>query len=110
MSNPRRRRRHRVNAVHHRRRRGHRRNPGGSTVSTLVYAAKRTAVAADAYARGCAQCLALGDRWVHLRTCRTCGHVGCCDSSKNKHATKHYKALCEHLAVQAMVDGLLCKR
>ncbi len=53
-------------------------------------AAKRTAVAADAYARGCAQCLALGDRWVHLRTCRTCGHVGCCDSSKNRHATKHF--------------------
>jgi uncharacterized UBP type Zn finger protein len=41
---------------------------------------------------GCAACLALGDAWVHLRLCRTCGHVGCCDSSKNKHATKHFQA------------------
>lgn len=38
----------------------------------------------------CAECVALGDRWVHLRTCLECGHVGCCDSSKNKHATKHF--------------------
>jgi len=40
----------------------------------------------------CAECVALGDTWVHLRECQTCGHVGCCDSSKNKHATKHFKA------------------
>ncbi|HKX27967.1 MAG TPA: UBP-type zinc finger domain-containing protein [Blastocatellia bacterium] len=40
--------------------------------------------------RGCEECLALGDPWVHLRICRTCGHVGCCDSSKNKHATNHF--------------------
>jgi uncharacterized UBP type Zn finger protein len=39
---------------------------------------------------GCEECLALGDTWVHLRLCRTCGHVGCCDDSKNKHATKHF--------------------
>jgi hypothetical protein len=43
-------------------------------------------------ANGCEECLQSGDDWVHLRICRTCGHVGCCDSSKNKHATKHYKA------------------
>ncbi len=43
-------------------------------------------------ARGCEECLALGDTWVHLRECLTCGHVGCCDSSKNKHATKHFQA------------------
>jgi len=41
---------------------------------------------------GCEECLELGDTWVHLRVCMTCGHVGCCDSSKNKHATKHYRA------------------
>ncbi len=41
---------------------------------------------------GCAECLATGDPWVHLRVCRECGHVGCCDSSKNKHATKHFHA------------------
>ena len=40
--------------------------------------------------RGCEECLAIGDTWVHLRLCRTCGHVGCCDDSKNKHATKHF--------------------
>ena len=38
----------------------------------------------------CEECLKLGDRWVHLRMCLECGHVGCCDSSKNKHATKHF--------------------
>lgn len=42
------------------------------------------------HARGCEDCLKTGDRWVHLRLCLTCGHVGCCDSSKNKHATKHF--------------------
>jgi hypothetical protein len=40
-------------------------------------------------AKGCVECLALGDTWVHLRLCMTCGHVGCCDESKNKHATAH---------------------
>jgi hypothetical protein len=39
---------------------------------------------------GCEECLKLGDEWVHLRLCMECGHVGCCDSSKNKHATKHF--------------------
>lgn len=42
--------------------------------------------------RVCPECVALGDNWVHLRICMSCGHVGCCDSSKNKHATKHYQA------------------
>ena len=39
---------------------------------------------------GCEDCLRVGGRWVHLRMCRTCGHVGCCDDSPNKHATAHY--------------------
>ena len=39
---------------------------------------------------GCEECLTIGDPWVHLRLCLTCGHVGCCDSSKNKHATTHF--------------------
>lgn len=38
----------------------------------------------------CEECVEKGDTWVHLRMCLTCGHVGCCDSSKNKHATKHF--------------------
>lgn len=39
---------------------------------------------------GCEECLKIGDRWLHLRLCVTCGHVGCCDDSKNKHAAKHF--------------------
>jgi hypothetical protein len=41
-------------------------------------------------AQGCEDCLKIGDTWVHLRICLICGHVGCCDNSKNKHATKHF--------------------
>jgi uncharacterized UBP type Zn finger protein len=41
---------------------------------------------------GCQECLAVGGTWVHLRLCMTCGHVGCCDSSPNRHATKHHQA------------------
>jgi tellurite resistance protein TerC len=40
---------------------------------------------------GCEECLQLGERWVHLRLCLKCGHVGCCDSSPNKHATAHWR-------------------
>jgi uncharacterized UBP type Zn finger protein len=40
--------------------------------------------------RGCEECLKAGGRWVHLRLCLTCGHVGCCDSSPGRHATGHY--------------------
>jgi tellurite resistance protein TerC len=42
--------------------------------------------------QGCEECLKTGDRWVQLRLCLSCGHVGCCDSSKNKHATAHFHA------------------
>lgn len=42
--------------------------------------------------KGCAECLKTGGWWVHLRLCRTCGHVGCCDQSENQHATKHFHA------------------
>jgi uncharacterized UBP type Zn finger protein len=38
----------------------------------------------------CEECIKMGDTWVHLRLCLECGHVGCCDSAKNKHATKHF--------------------
>ncbi len=40
---------------------------------------------------GCKECLEIGDWWVHLRLCRMCGHVGCCDDSPNRHATKHFQ-------------------
>ena len=38
---------------------------------------------------GCEECLQSGSDWLHLRLCLTCGHVGCCDSSPNKHASRH---------------------
>jgi uncharacterized UBP type Zn finger protein len=41
---------------------------------------------------GCKECLEMHSGWVHLRVCLTCGHVGCCDDSPNRHATKHYHA------------------
>jgi monovalent cation:H+ antiporter-2, CPA2 family len=44
-----------------------------------------------ARAAGCEECLASGDTWVHLRVCLSCGHVGCCDSSKNRHARGHFQ-------------------
>jgi hypothetical protein len=43
-------------------------------------------------ADGCEECLKIGADWVHLRICRVCGHVGCCDESPNQHATKHFHA------------------
>lgn len=42
--------------------------------------------------QGCAECLADGNWWVHLRVCRSCGHVGCCDDSPNRHASAHFAA------------------
>ena len=39
---------------------------------------------------GCEECLRAGTSWVHLRLCLTCGHVGCCDSSPGRHATRHF--------------------
>jgi CPA2 family monovalent cation:H+ antiporter-2 len=57
-------------------------------------------------ARGCEECLRTGDAWVHLRICMTCGHVGCCDSSKNKHATKHFHATA-HPIVRSLERGEL---
>ncbi len=42
------------------------------------------------HAKGCEDCVKIGASWVHLRECLICGHVGCCDSSPNKHATKHF--------------------
>jgi hypothetical protein len=54
--------------------------------------------------RGCEECLKMGDTWVHLRLCRSCGHVGCCDSSKNKHATKHFQAT-QHPIMSSLERG-----
>ena len=53
---------------------------------------------------GCEECLKMGDDWIHLRMCLTCGHVGCCDSSKNKHARQHFHSI-HHPLVQSIEPG-----
>ena len=53
---------------------------------------------------GCEECLATGDEWVHLRLCMACGHVGCCDDSKNKHATRHFRAT-KHPIIRSFEPG-----
>jgi len=53
---------------------------------------------------GCEECLRTGDTWVHLRRCLHCGHIGCCDASKNKHATKHFHAT-KHPVIQSFQPG-----
>jgi uncharacterized UBP type Zn finger protein len=55
-------------------------------------------------ARVCEECIKMGDTWVHLRLCEICGHIGCCDSSKNKHATKHFRAT-KHPIVKSIEPG-----
>jgi uncharacterized UBP type Zn finger protein len=55
-------------------------------------------------AQGCEDCLRTGGRWVHLRICLSCGHVGCCDSSPNKHATAHHRESA-HPIVQSFERG-----
>ena len=53
---------------------------------------------------GCLECLKTGDTWVHLRRCASCGHVGCCDSSRNKRATRQFLSS-EHPLVQSFEPG-----
>jgi uncharacterized UBP type Zn finger protein len=53
---------------------------------------------------GCEECLKIGGQWVHLRLCLICGHVGCCDSSKHKHATRHSHAT-RHPLVRSIEPG-----
>lgn len=55
-------------------------------------------------AEGCKECLAIGGTWVHLRECLTCGQVGCCDNSPNKHATKHARAT-HHPVITSVEPG-----
>ena len=54
--------------------------------------------------RVCEDCVKIGGRWVHLRLCLTCGHVGCCDSSPNRHATAHFHAT-HHPLVRSIEPG-----
>jgi uncharacterized UBP type Zn finger protein len=53
---------------------------------------------------GCEDCLKIGGRWVHLRECLSCGHVGCCDNSPNKHATAHWHET-RHALIKSFEPG-----
>lgn len=55
-------------------------------------------------ADGCEDCLRTGGQWVHLRVCMDCGHVGCCDSSPNRHATAHFGSA-HHPVIQSFEPG-----
>jgi uncharacterized UBP type Zn finger protein len=72
---------------------------GGSSCSHLDQI-----IEVDPGADGCQECLLIGDEWVHLRICKTCGHVGCCDDSKNKHAAQHYRET-GHPIIQSFEPG-----
>lgn len=61
------------------------------TVPTCDHFSRLESVA-EPNSKGCDRCLAVGDTWVHLRSCLECGTVGCCDESKNRHARQHWEA------------------
>jgi uncharacterized UBP type Zn finger protein len=69
----------------------------------LAAAQKRTSPVHPS-SHGCKECLESGDGWVHLRLCLTCGHVGCCDSSPNRHATRHFHAT-RHPVIRSYEPG-----
>jgi uncharacterized UBP type Zn finger protein len=53
---------------------------------------------------GCEECLLTRGTWVHLRLCLDCGHVGCCDNSPGRHATKHYHRT-RHAVIRSFEPG-----
>ena len=57
----------------------------------------------SAVSKVCIECMQMGDEWVHLRLCMDCGNVGCCDSSKNKHATEHFHET-KHPVITSLED------
>jgi hypothetical protein len=58
----------------------------------------------SASGNGCVECLESGGRWVHLRRCTSCAHVGCCDSSPGRHATAHFHET-THPLIQSFEPG-----
>ena len=76
-----------------------------SSCAHLARAAQREH-GAQPSGHGCAECLALGSIWVHLRLCLECGHVGCCDNSPNRHATQHHHQT-RHAVIRSFEPGEL---
>jgi uncharacterized UBP type Zn finger protein len=54
--------------------------------------------------KGCEECRKLGQKWVELRVCLTCGNVGCCDSTPGRHATAHFEKT-GHPVMRSFPDG-----
>jgi len=73
-------------------------------VNACIHLAEATTIPEPTTPQGCAECLAEGGRWVHLRLCLSCGHVGCCDSSPSRHATAHYRGT-SHPVVRSFEPG-----
>ena len=63
-----------------------------------------TVLELPAQVEGCVDCLASGGKWLHLRICLSCGHVGCCDDSPNRHATAHHQAT-SHPIIRSLEPG-----
>lgn len=78
------------------------RQPGELTSSSCQHLDQIQVVSPSA--NGCEDCLKTGDMWVHLRICLICGYVGCCDNSKNKHATRHFRQT-KHALIQSYQPG-----
>lgn len=75
-----------------------------STGKQCSHADQIRVVAIQENIQGCEDCLKIGATWVHLRMCLTCGYVGCCNSSPNRHARRHWKAT-GHPIIQSVEPG-----
>jgi EmrB/QacA subfamily drug resistance transporter len=78
--------------------------PAGAGATLASCAHLELVVKVGPRSAGCEECLRLGERWVHLRMCLVCGHVGCCDSSRRRHATAHFWAT-SHPIVRSLEPG-----
>jgi EmrB/QacA subfamily drug resistance transporter len=78
--------------------------PGGETATLVSCGHLELVLDVGPRTQGCEECLRLGERWVSLRQCLTCGHVGCCDSSRRRHATAHFWAT-QHPIVRSLEPG-----
>jgi EmrB/QacA subfamily drug resistance transporter len=80
------------------------RAPAGAGAALVSCAHVELVVDVGPRSAGCQECIRLGERWVHLRMCLMCGHVGCCDSSRRRHATAHFWAT-SHPVVRSLEPG-----
>jgi EmrB/QacA subfamily drug resistance transporter len=80
------------------------RAPAGDAVGLVTCGHLELVLDPAPHAQGCEDCLRLGERWVHLRMCLTCGYVGCCDASRRRHATAHFWST-QHPIVRSLEPG-----